>query len=100
MYICDKCSKDGIIKRHRSGKIYEEHWKYRRVERPEYDSTQIQEIDFELRPIARRQLAWLRHKMKLVPSAREMYTIEINRLIDYERKREKNGQKNKNKRRF
>lgn len=89
MYICEKCSKDGIIKKHKSGKIYKDHLKYKRIEKSEYDSEEIDKIDFPLREIAKRQIGNLLAQIEYTPSRRGVYIQKINKLIEYERERER-----------
>ena len=81
MYYCTECEK-----RHKSGKIYKDHMKYKFVEKPEYDSETIQKIDFPLRYIAKRQIGNLLAQIKYT-GRRGVYTQKINQLIEHERER-------------
>ncbi len=83
MYFCTECNK-----RHKSGKIYKDHMKYKFVEKIEYSSTEIQKVDFPLREIAKRQLGNLLIQIKYT-GRRGLYTQKINELIEYERERER-----------
>ena len=83
MYYCTECKKN-----HKSGKIYRDHMKYKFVEKPVYDCEVIQQVDFLLRLIARRQIARYKKKIKTTPFKRSWYVEKINELIEYEKKRE------------
>ena len=81
MYYCTECER-----RHKSGKIYKDHMKYKFVEKKEFNSEEIQKVEFPLRGIARRQIANHLAQIKYT-GRRGIYTEKINELIEYERGR-------------
>ena len=80
-YYCLKCNKN-----HLRGKIYKEHLKYKGLTKESEPPLKIKQDKInlkEFRPVARRQLKRLLHKMKITPK-KELYKNEINKLIEYE----------------
>lgn len=86
MYWCTECNK-----KHKSGKIYKEHMKYKYIEKPEYDNKKIQKIDFKLSEIAENQIISHINKMLWHPLRRDFYISKINELIEYERRKSRKG---------
>lgn len=80
MYYCSECKK-----RHKSGKIYKDHLQFKNHETKKYPSDKIQEVDFQLRSIARRQIGHYLEMIEYQPNWRGIYISKINQLIDYER---------------
>jgi hypothetical protein len=62
--------------------------KYKFTETPEYNSDEVQKIDFPLREMAKRQIDNLLAQIKYT-SRRGVYIQKINELIEYERRRER-----------
>ena len=81
MYYCTECKK-----KHRCGKIYQDHLQFKKVEKKEYPSDKIMKFNIDsLRPIAQRQITKYLEKIKLTPKMRGVYISKINELIEFEK---------------